>query len=259
MSSTLKRTPGTSLHRQLFNVLRDQIMRGVYASGALLPKEEELCSQFSVSRITVRRALSDLEVLGLLEKRQGRGTYVSQNLPPARPVATLGFIDTLRQVSDETEVEVLEFERTKAPGDIAGYLQISAEVDALHVLRVRKKDGTPVMITEVWVPDSLTAGIDEASLKNQPLYEQLMKNGVRFERVVQEFTAIAAAPEHARLLDSVIGQPLVRLTRLLYNAEQQPVEYLIVTMCPERSRVLMEFNIDSINTLSAGSIFHDPS
>lgn len=234
-------------------------MRGVYASGALIPKEEELCTQFSVSRITVRRALADLEVLGLLEKRQGRGTYVSQDLPPARPVATLGFIDTLRQVSDETEVDVLKFERTKAPGDVADYLQIGADVDALHVLRVRKKDGTPVMITEVWVPDALTTGIDEALLKNRPLYEQLMKNGVRFERVVQEFTAIAAAPEQARQLNSVIGQPLVQLTRLMYNAEQQPVEYLIVTMCPERSRVLMEFSIDSINTLSAGSIFHDPA
>lgn len=258
MSSSLTRTPGTSLHRQLFNVLRDQITRGVYASGGLIPKEEELCSQFSVSRITVRRALADLEGLGLVEKRQGRGTFVSQNLPPARQMATLGFIETLRQVSDETEVDVLTFERIAAPGVIASYLQTCADDPALHVVRVRKKNDVALMITEAWVPNALTTGIDEASLKSQALYEQLLKNGVSFTRVVQEITAIAASPDHARLLDCVIGQPLVQLTRLIYDNQQQPVEYLLVTMTPERSRVLMEFAIDDLNTLSAGSIFHDP-
>lgn len=259
MTSTLKRTPGTSLHRQLFNVLRDQIVRGVFASGALIPKEEELCAQFSVSRITVRRALADLEGLGLVEKRQGRGTFVSQDLPPARQMATLGYLDTLRQVSDETVVVVVGFERVQAPGDIAEHLQIAVEEPVLHVRRVRKKKGTPVMITEAWVPDSLTAGINQKTLKAQPLYEQLMANGVRFERVVQEITAIAATPDHASLLDCVIGQPLIQVTRLIYNAEHLPVEYLIVIMSSERSRLLMEFGIDSINTLAAGSIFHDPS
>ncbi|WP_043117349.1 GntR family transcriptional regulator, partial [Pseudacidovorax intermedius] len=69
------RTPGTSLHRQLFMVLRDEIVRGEYASG-LLPKEEALCERFGVSRITVRRALADLAAQQLVERRHGRGTFV---------------------------------------------------------------------------------------------------------------------------------------------------------------------------------------
>ena len=74
---------GTPLHRQLFLTLRDQVSRGVFAPGSPLPKEETLCENFGVSRITVRRALADLAALGLLEKRHGLGTFVRLDLPPA--------------------------------------------------------------------------------------------------------------------------------------------------------------------------------
>ncbi|MCU4119070.1 winged helix-turn-helix domain-containing protein [Variovorax sp. N23] len=75
-TSHLRRTPGTALHRQLFVVLRDHIAQGVYPLGSLIPAEDALCAQFDVSRITVRRAVADLEQLGLVEKLPGRGTFV---------------------------------------------------------------------------------------------------------------------------------------------------------------------------------------
>ena len=77
----LSRTSGTPLHRQLFAVLRDGILSGVYQPGSALPKEEALCERFGVSRITVRRTLEDLKAEGLIEKRQGRGTFVTVRTP----------------------------------------------------------------------------------------------------------------------------------------------------------------------------------
>jgi len=256
-TTALARTPGTSLHRQLFTVLRDQIVRGQYRMGELIPKEEELCNQFGVSRITVRRALADLEAEGLVEKRQGRGTFVSQELPPARPMATLGFIETLRQVSDETRVEVLKLERQKARGEIGQFLELEADAPLLHVLRLRRKGEVPVMVTEAWVPYALLGEVDETTLERRALFELLIQNGVKFERVVQEFTAIAASPDHARLLQTPVGQPLIRISRLIYDEQQKPVQYLVVVMTPERSRLLMDFAVGAMNTLAAGSIFHD--
>lgn len=257
MTATLARTPGTSLHRQLFTVLREQIIRGQYQVGGLIPKEEELCNQFGVSRITVRRALADLEAEGLVEKRQGRGTYVSQELPPARPMATLNFIDAMRQVSDETSVEVLKLEQQKARGEIAQFLALDADTPLLHVLRLRRKGEIPVMITEAWVPYALLGEISEKSLETHALFELLIQNGVKFERVVQEFTAVAATPDQARLLKVPVGQPLIRVSRLIYDEQQNPVQHLVVVMSPERSRLLMNFSVDAMNTLAAGSIFHD--
>ena len=94
-TSAFTTAKGTSLHRQLFLVLRDQISQGLFADGAL-PGEEALCERFGVSRVTVRRALADLAAQGLVERRHGKGTFVAPNLPLPRRVPSLSVIDSLR-------------------------------------------------------------------------------------------------------------------------------------------------------------------
>jgi len=257
-NTPLNRTPGTSLHRQLFLVLRDQIMRGAYAPGALLPNEDQLCAQFGVSRITVRRALSDLEVLDLLEKRQGSGTFVSPRLPPVRAPATLGFIGQQQQMSNDTTVTVLSFEAEIAvPPDIGQQLELLPGATALHVVRLRKQSDVPVMVTDAWIPSHLGVAITKKQLQHEALFELLIKQGVRFDRVVQETTAVAATPAYAGLLQTEVGQPLLKLTRILYDQERRPVQHLSVHVSPERSRILMDMSIEALDTMATGSIVHD--
>jgi GntR family transcriptional regulator len=253
----LSRAPGTSLHRQLFVILRDQILRGLYPPGAAIPNEEALCTEFGVSRITVRRAVADLESGGYLIKRHGRGTFVSDNLPPARLSATLGLLDSLRKSANETQAEVLNVETTEPPADIACQLDLVAGVPAIHAVRLRRRAGTPVMVTEAWVPEAIGHAVTRRELQKRALYEILIAQGVRFGRVVQEITAVAANPFYARLLKTELATPLVRLTRLLYDVKRRPVQHLTVHISPERSRLLMDVSIDAVNTLASGSIFHD--
>ena len=81
----LSRRLGAPLHHQIFLVLRDQILSGRYASSQLLPTEDELTRMFGVSRITVRTALAKLKESGLIERRQGVGTFIrDQCLKPIR-------------------------------------------------------------------------------------------------------------------------------------------------------------------------------
>ena len=253
----IARAPGTSLHRQLFVILRDQILRGVYAPGSAIPNEEALCAEFGVSRITVRRAVADLETSGLLVKRHGRGTFVSERLPPARPSATLGLLDSLRKSADETEAEVLSVETSAPPPDIARQLDLVPSVAAVHAVRLRRRAGMPVMVTEAWVPEMVGRGVTRRELQKRALYEILISHGVRFGRVVQEITAVAATPFYAEQLGAELASPLIKLTRLLYDTHRRPVQHLTIHVSPERSRLLMDVSIDTVNTLAAGSIFHD--
>ena len=80
---------GVPLHRQLFLVLHDEIARGAIPAGHPLPTEQELCDQFGVSRITVRRALADLADQGHITRRQGVGSFVREHNPAgaAAPIA----------------------------------------------------------------------------------------------------------------------------------------------------------------------------
>src|ERR1700759_958653 len=139
---------GVPLHRQLFLVLHDEILRGAMAPGDALPTEQALCDQFGVSRITVRRALADLAEQGYIERRQGVGSFVRQRdrVEPAPPTGT--YLDNLRQTQFQTFTDVVEHDTRVPPAAIGEALGASAAM--LHILRVRRERRTrgPLMIHE---------------------------------------------------------------------------------------------------------------
>src|SRR4051812_1775425 len=102
-------------HRQVYNVLRAEITAGSFASGQRLPSEAELVKTFGASRITVGRALRDLQQEGLVERRAGSGTYVRR----AREQALPGRFSFGLLIPDLGETEILEpivRSLTTAPG-----------------------------------------------------------------------------------------------------------------------------------------------
>lgn len=249
---------GTSLHRQLFLVLREEISRGLFGETGALPKEEALGERFGVSRVTVRRALADLAALGLVESRHGRGTFVrGDRKPVARPNPSLGLIDSLRQAASDTQVQVLLVEQSEPPADVVAMLQLAPGEKAVHALRLRSVGHTPVMLSDAWVPVQLGNKVTSSSLRKKALYEILLAQGVKFGRVIQEITADISDPARARLLQTEVGMPLLKVVRVIHDPEGRPVQYITVTMTPERSRILMDFAGDAVNTLSAGYFMHD--
>jgi len=87
---TIDRASFVPLHAQLKNLLQRRIMAGDWAADATMPSEAALCGMYGVSRITVRRALSDLEAEGFIRRERGRGTFVTASTPRRGP--TLGLL-----------------------------------------------------------------------------------------------------------------------------------------------------------------------
>jgi GntR family transcriptional regulator len=255
--ATFTPVKGTSLHRQVFLVLRDQIGRGTFPPGGVLPKEEALCERFGVSRITVRRALADLAAQGLVERRQGIGTFVRHDVAQPREHATLTFIDSLRKTVIETQVTVLAVGQHDPPSEVAESLQLVGTKEAVHAVRLRSIGDTPAMVTDAWVPVDLGKRVTAAALRKRALYEILQAQGVELGRVVQEITAVAADAEYAAVLKTEPGSPLLKLVRLMHGRDARPVAHVSVYLCPERSRLLMDIAADELNTLSAGQVVHD--
>lgn len=250
------RAAGTSLHRQVFNVLRDEIARGIYVGTGALPTEEGLCERFEVSRITVRRALAELVSQGLVERRHGLGTFVKAQTS-GRPAPSLSLVESLRKTAQETQVKVIEVSETEAPPDIAAQLQLAPGGRAVHALRLRSVDRRPVMLTDAWIPEAMGAGVSAASLKQHALYELLLNQGVTFGSVVQEIIAQLADPLLANLLRLEVGAPLLKLVRLMHDKANIPILHISIYLTPERSRLLMDFPGDGVNTLVTGRIVHD--
>lgn len=240
----------------MFLVLHDEIVRGAFEPGDPLPTEQALCEQFGVSRITVRRALADLADEGLIERRHGVGTFVLDG-PSIRNRDVGGsYMDGMRQVGFETEVEVLEYGERAIPRAIAELLGFRGR--ALHALRLRRSRSSsePLMYTEVWLPLGLSDVVTEQSLAARPLFELLADAGVHEERVDNELTAEIAGPRAAHLLHTPIGSPLIRVNRVPF-VNGKPHHVMSMTLSPNRSRVIVHYTAAELHGTSALSIAHD--
>ena len=249
---------GMALHRQLFLVLRDQIVRRALPSGSALPTEAALCEQYGVSRITVRRALQDLADEGYVERRHGVGTFVleQRGLPEATPATVM---DGLRKIQLETSVDVVTVDVRPAPDSVRAALQLEAGEDVLYVLRVRrdKADREPLMVSEVWLPARFAQTVTAKALKRTAMFELLAAAGASMGRVVQEITAEMADPQKAQMLETSIGAALIRLNRYVFDRSGTPLQVQSLYLSPLRSRILTDIPAEHLDTVTTGVMTHD--
>ena len=247
---------GVPLHRQLFLVLHDEIARGALTAGDALPTEQTLCEQFGVSRITVRRALADLADAGLIERRHGVGSFVTERSTPRAPDETGSYMDELRQIEFETEVEMNEFGLRTVPADIAE--RLGSPERALHMLRLRRarRTGEPLMISEAWLPEDLSDTLTAPALAGAPLFHLLHDAGIGLVSLTHELTAEIAGPRTAGLLEVPIGAALLRVNSVAHTADG-PHHFLTVTLSPNRSRVLLAQTAAEFESGIGMAIAHD--
>lgn len=246
---------GTSLHRQVYLVLRDRLLGGAFAAHEQLPPEPALCQQFGVSRITLRRAVADLAADGLLERVQGRGTFVTERVQELRG-AGAGYVDDVRHISQDTTLEVLEFGSVAAPPWVAARLGIPAGEMVQRSVRLRSRHGVPVVLLTAWVPRRWSHTITRAQLARRSLNELLADRGVRFGRVLQEIGAGLADPLQAQRLDVAVGAALLLVDRVVHEQQGASVEYVHMALSPQRSRMVIDTPAGAGGPVSTGRIVH---
>ncbi|MBN1440431.1 MAG: FadR family transcriptional regulator [Anaerolineales bacterium] len=115
MKPSLARVKRARVKDQVFRQLRDQIVGGAWPPGSKIPSENALTRRLGVSRVSLREALHMLASLGLVESRQGGGTFVKRYsgdilFNPLFPMIVLDKTDLL---------EVLEYRRIVEKGTAA--------------------------------------------------------------------------------------------------------------------------------------------
>jgi GntR family transcriptional regulator len=200
----------TPRYQMIADNLRDRIRSGGVTAGRLLPSESSLSEEFSVSRVTVRRALEQLREAGLIDSRQGLGWFVAGD-PVRQP---LGELDTVEEQLAATGAistrQVLDFAFIDAParvGDILG------EERVLEVRRLNLADGEPFARVTVWCPEAVGARFSRRDVEARPFYDLL---DVKLRGAEQTIGAAAASPDDAALLGVPPGSPVLvceRITR----------------------------------------------
>lgn len=221
--------------RQVYLVLRDRIVSGAVGFGARLPNENELARAHGVSRVTVRRALGELQREHLIERRRSAGTHVVYRAPPARMMADIsGVLANLADMGRSTKVKLLSFAYVPASGAAAEALGAREHELLQRSVRVRSVDGLPFSYLLAHVPERIGVTFNGKELADRPLLELLERSGVKVERATQRISAGLAAPDVARALGVKTGLPLIELVRTVFDRDGRGVEHLHALYRPDR-------------------------
>lgn len=221
--------------RQVYLVLRDRIVSGAVRFGARLPNENDLAAAHDVSRVTIRRALGELEREHLIERRRSLGTRVIYRPSPARMTADIsGVLANIANMGRSTKVKLLSFDYVQAGSAASEALGVGEQDLLQRAVRVRSVDGVPFSYLVTHVPERIGITFKAKDLADRPLLELLERSGVKVERATQRISACLAAPHVAKALGVKTGSPLIELVRIVYDRDNRGVEHLHALYRPDR-------------------------
>ena len=217
------------LYQQIYEDIKGKVEEGVYSEGDRIPSEQELCASYGASRITVRRAISDLCTNGYLVKRQGVGTFVSRPRifrelrRSGRSIET--FTDICRHHGARAGAHLLARRLVPARDDERAFFGLDEGGLLLYIQRLRTADGIPVYEENAFLPYEEFRGLAEATLDDVSLFETISRvsgrRPVRNTRLTLE--AVAASPEQANRLHVPAGAPLLYMNGYFEDANGCPV------------------------------------
>jgi DNA-binding GntR family transcriptional regulator len=228
-------------YRTLATRIRDAIRNGEYADGRQLPTEEQLAASYSVSRQTVRRAMQDLVSEGIIYRVAGRGTYPVAEQD--RYVNHFGSVEELMALSLDTECEVVSPLQRKVDVEAASRLRLPSD-EICTVTLVRRHADVPFCYTSVYLPPrigQLLTGFGELAAAGRRsrvtvigLIDVRLAGMASLVAAAEQSVSAAGAPAFAaRHLGCDAGEPLLRIDRVYFDAEDTPVELAVSYFDPE--------------------------
>jgi GntR family transcriptional regulator len=196
--------------RHVAKTIARQIANGEIARGSRLMSERDLGKHFNVSRVTIRRALLELQERGLIEPEGARGWFVASSL--GEPNALMGFSEMARARGLKPGSRVLKSEVRAATLDEAERLGIAPGAKLFELERIRLLDSVPVAQERSRIVVDLAPEIAQANFETASLYDELRKFGVIAHAADYTLQASAATKREAELLDVAIGAPLLVAT-----------------------------------------------
>jgi len=217
-----KRT-GNSLYFNIKEQLLKQIQSGVYKVGERLPTEADLCQLYAASRTTIRLALSELEVQGILERIQGKGTFVKRK--ELQLIQTRSFTEDVLMQGKEPTSKIIEAKVIPAEVPLDEFLQIPLNSPVNQLLRVRYADGEPLLYERTYIAWSMAPGLVNDYTDGSLFSFLETKHQLKAHRSVEQLKPILADKTAKKLLGIKEGSPCLQVKTFTYLADNKPMEY----------------------------------
>ena len=198
--------------------LKDGLASGRWPPGAQMPSESELVALFAVSRMTVNRAIRDLQAEGLVLRSQGVGTFAA---PLHRVSSTL----TLRDLHEEVEARghrhhaVVHVQRAeRATPALAAQLGVPQGAEVFHTLIVHHENGVPLQCEDRYVNPACAPGyLDIDFTRTTPTH--YLFEVTALWRAQYSIEAARATPREAQLLQIASDEPCLVVVRRTFTRD----------------------------------------
>lgn len=222
----LDKTSSVPIYQQLYCHIKNCIENGTYKVGSTIPSESDMQQAFGVSRITVRRAISDLEHDGFLRKRRGAGTVV-EPLKIERDIATFNsFGGSARVKGDKPGSIILQCKEVEASVKVAQMLKVECGEKVFFLKRLRLLNSRIIALHATYISGRLGLEISRDNFDSTTsLYELLEENGIDLGSADETMEAKMSNSEIRRELFLEEDQPVVYKERVTYDTDGRPVEF----------------------------------
>ena len=210
--------------------LVEDIRRGHYPVGAMLPPELELCTHFGVSRHTMREAMRRLQERGLVTRKRGIGTVVTAVQPEVRYVQSTATLADLPRYVADTRLVTGAGEDVIADAELAELLKCPPGQRWFRVrgMRYAGDERLPIAITDIHINAAYRGIQSQIGKARLPVYTLIEKEyGVTIVEVRQEISATIIGAANARALRVKRGSAGLVVTRHYVGADDRVVEVAV--------------------------------
>lgn len=215
-------------YAKIMQDIRGKIISGEFAVDSKLPSEEKLESSYSVSRVTIRLAIDGLVKDGLVERVQGKGSFVRKPSKLSRLVRSTtveSFSEVAKEYGFQVKTHVIKIETVTVNDKLRTMLETDAN-EALHIVRLRYLDSDPIFLESNYFPLPKFEQLPNYNLHNS-LYD-IFKTSFGIKELFSDDTTlsvISADVEKATLLKKSVGFPLFFLETQIKEQDGIVVQY----------------------------------
>lgn len=230
------------IYYQIKELFKEHIDSGELEPHQRLPPERDLEKQYGISRMTARRALTELEDEGYAYREQGKGSFVPEPKLRQALLELTGFTEDMKKRKMNPGAKVLEQKIIQGDQKLSEKLNVKPEDKIFLLQRIRLAEDEPLAIETTHLRYNLCEGIEENYFESRSLYDTFRSDfDMILSRAEQSVEATLADEFEAKKLDIQVGTPMLTTERTTYiGDEKTPIEYAKSTYRGDRYKLYVE-------------------
>ena len=235
------------LYDQIRVMILKMIETGEFREGEKIPSEQELGELFGASRITIRRAIKELENEKVLKIVRGKGTFIEKTKKPVR-ILNLeeGFTDGLQIGTNQVTKVILEKKIITASRKISKLFMRDEPIEVLKLIRIiRECSGQPISVDYAFIPLDIYPDIEEKVSDNISTF-RLIHNyyGINFKKAKKEVEIVHPNNEIAKLMNVSQIDQVIQIRKIIWD-ENRPVHYSQYYLRADSIKLSIDIDVNS--------------